>query len=566
MAVIDVWYQADALVTSQGYAPAWAGAESADSLDLFPHGDESPPFSGGIFDETLPQWGTFANNTPIDVEHYAITVHRRYVSFLEDYYFRVHVLPGVLSLGNLLSSQIREVEVWNANFTPQLLSSIDSAGVDGIDLTEPVPAPTTFAELESRTYTVSISTVGAATIDGSFTFNFPSESPDLVITGQRVVVWPFIPQTVFTEQLDWYTDVIRAYSAEQRLALRAAGRQSINYTYQLDEYQLSRAKAISTQWSHRTYGVPVWAEATHLGALSSGVTSLSFSTLNADYRSNDIVLVWESDLKFSACETLAVTGSSVALKLPLDQSFTDAYVMPLRFARTLRGSEFTRDAHSVSMARLQFLVDNNVDLAGTSPFPQYKSRDVVTDRSVLVESMRERIVRTQEVFDNGSGPVEVDQEFGYADRTEMLCMDALDRAGAWRMRQWLHARRGKQRTFWLPSWNPDLVILNPVASAATSLTVKPIGYGLYYGVTDIMLVLKNGNRYFNRVLSGDADVGGNDVLSMETSFGVDFVPTDVDFCCFMKHCRLDTDSITLNHGYAGRVYASMPVVEVPEGT
>jgi hypothetical protein len=567
VAVIVAHYRLALESWAQGTHPTWAGAEGANGLGAQIHEDQSPPWAVGVYAPNFPTaQSPRAVNTPIDVTHRPVLGNRRYGTFLEDYYFRVHVQPGVLSLGNLLSNQSRQVEVWNAHFEPKLLSSVDRLNVDGVDVAEPAPAPTTFNQLESRTYTVSISTIGAPVIDGSITFVFPDESPALVITGRRVVVWPFIPQTRHRESLGWLTDVMRAYSAEQRVALRAAPRQSLGYEFQLDNYQFSRAKAISTQWSHRVYGVPVWSELTRLGAVPAGTTVLSFDTTSADYRADDIILVWESDLKYSAVETLALTTSSVELKLPLDQSFTNALVMPLRFGRTLNGSDFARSASDITLGRVTFLVTNNQDLAGDSPFPQYRGLDVVTDRSVMADSMRERIVRSQDVFDNGSGPIEVDPEFSYADRTEMLTFDTQTRAERWRLRKWLHARRGRQRTFWLPSWNNDLEILENVGSAATSLIVRPIGYGLYYGIQDIMLVLADGSAYFNRVLSGSADPGGNDILALSASFGVDFTAAEVALCCFMKHCRLDTDNVTITHGYAGRATASMPVVEVPEGT
>ena len=525
--------------------------------------DNSPPVLP-YEPSDFPLASALTDNLPIGAIEESSTSWRG-ISFLDDYYYRVHVRPGRIALGNLLSSQTRDVEVWNAHFEGKLLSSITDVGLDGIDLAEPVPAPTTFKSLESRIYVISISTSGAPVINGSYDFHFPGETPQLLITGRRVVIWPFVPQTKFRETLQWMTDVMQAYSAEQRLALREAPRQQLQYEFQLTQEQYSRAKAISTQWAHRVYGAPIWAEATRLGPLAMGITALTFDTTNADYRSDDILLVWESDTKFTAAETLSVTPTSVALKLPLDQAFANAYVMPLRFARTLNGSEFSRDAHTVTRARLQFLVNNNVDLGASIGLPQYRGVDVMMDRSVVLSDMSEKIVRAIDVFDNGSGPVTVDQERAFPDRSEILSLDALTRAEAWRARKWLHARRGKQRTFWLPGWNPDMIVLEDVGPSSTGLTIRPIGYPLYYGVTDIMVVLNNGTTLYNRVLSGATNTDGNEVLSLGGPFGTGFAASDVAFVCFMKHVRLDTDQAELTHEYAGRMSTSLPVIEVPEG-
>ena len=488
----------------------------------------------------------------------------RMPTFLDDYYYRVHVLPGVLPLGNLLSSQVRNVEVWSAYFEPQLLSSVDSVGTDGLNLAEPEAAPTYFAALESRTYVLSVSTNGSPVIDAAYTFNFALDAPTLSVTGRRVVVWPFIPQTKHRERLEWKTDVLPSFNNEQRLALRPAPRQSFSYSFQLDPRQFSRAKAIATQWAHRVYGIPVWSETTRVGALSAGATEILLDTTTADYRENDIVLVWEDDTHFLAVENTGVLSDRVVLKLPLDESFTNAYVAPLRFSRTLQGMSFNRSAHDVVEAQATFQVTANRDLGASIGLPQYRGKDVLVDRTVLSGDLDERISRAIDVFDNGSGPMVVDVKNSWVTSRQTISIDTLTRAERWEKRKWLHSRRGKQAAFWLPSWNEDLVVLEDVGAAGAALTVSPIEYPLYYGVKDIMIQLKSGTRLFARVLSGATDPDGNEVLSLGAAVGTAFTVSEVDFVCFMSHVRFDTDTIEISHGHAGRAVASIPVTETPE--
>ena len=49
-------------------------------------------------------------------------------SYFEDFYFRVHLLPGRINLGSLASEQSRTIEVWNARLTPNNLASITATG------------------------------------------------------------------------------------------------------------------------------------------------------------------------------------------------------------------------------------------------------------------------------------------------------------------------------------------------------------------------------------------------------------------------------------------------------
>ncbi len=139
MAVIDTY----ALVGPLYRRPD--GVDFSVGLDSLSPVDTSPP--GVPYDRATDRYGAVADNTPISEVGEAYSSWRG-PAFLDDYYYRVLVRPRSIVLGNLLSSQTREVEVWNAHFAGKLLSSITDVGLDGIDLAEPVPAPTTFASLE----------------------------------------------------------------------------------------------------------------------------------------------------------------------------------------------------------------------------------------------------------------------------------------------------------------------------------------------------------------------------------------------------------------------------------
>ena len=485
-------------------------------------------------------------------------------SYLQDYYFRVHVRPSRIDLGNLLSSQTRQVEVWNAHLTSKLLASITRESVEGLVLSEPVATPTTFGADEARVYTLSVSTNGPPVIDTKYTFNFPTDHPTLTVTGRRVVVWPFMPQTKHKEMLEWQTDIIPSFNKEQRLALRAAPRQAFTFEFQLDPYQFSRAKAIATKWAHRVYGIPVWSELTRLGPLSAGATEILVDTTVADYRQDDIIIIWESDTNNVAVEIGAVLADRVQLKLPLEKSYQNAYVAPLRFARTFDGMQFRRSNHDFTIASATFQVTQNKDLGAAVGYPRYRGKDVLIDPTILVGDINERISRATDEFDNGSGPIVVDIKNNWVNSTKAITFDVLTRAERWVARKWIHSRRGRQKGFWLPTWNPDLILLNDVPKSGASLTVRPIGYPLYYGVKDIMVQLKNRSRIFARVLSGAVDPNENEVLALEAAVGTGFTVAEVDFICFMSHVRFNSDRVEIRHDYAGRAVTTIPVVETPE--
>ena len=68
--------------------------------------DNSPPVPP--VDITANGYGTITDVPITEIEE-AFTAWKA-PSFLDDFYYRVHIRPGVIVLGNLLSTQVRTVE------------------------------------------------------------------------------------------------------------------------------------------------------------------------------------------------------------------------------------------------------------------------------------------------------------------------------------------------------------------------------------------------------------------------------------------------------------------------
>src|SRR3546814_8052799 len=62
------------------------------------------------------------------------------------------------------------------------------------------------------------------------------------------------------------------------------------------------------------------------------------------------------------------------------------------------------------------------------------------ERPVLVGDLTERLVRSTDEFDNGSGPVVVDIQNDWVTSTKLITFDTLTRADRWATRRWVHSR------------------------------------------------------------------------------------------------------------------------------
>lgn len=547
----------NALVGVSSKAPG--GVDYSQNISNLVAYEVSPPFLPAA---TNTGYGVIQSNLPIsEVCENFVAVRAR--SYLDDYYFRIHVLPKKIDLGNLLSEQTENIAVWNAYLDAKLLNDIESVGTDGLEMTEPTLPPTSFAALELRNYTLSISTSGSPVIDASYTFNFESESPILEVIGRRVVIWHYKPKYPFKERYEWKTDIITSFKGEQRIRLRDAGRQAVSFSSVISAIDYTKAKALAFQWVHRVFGVPIWIDMRLVGTVNAGAMSIAVDTTNADFRSSDIVLLWSSNDSFEAVETTDVTPTQINLKSPIVASHANTYAVPIRYANALSGLTFTRDADALIHVEGDFTVKNNVNLSAAIGLPIYKGKAVFTDFVLSSEASTDRYTRSIDVFDNGSGPIDVDIKTDWTNIVTKVSLNAFGAAAVWRYKQFLHSLYGRQKTFFMPSWHDDFHIIDDIGSTAASIRIENIGFDLYYNNQFIVIELLNGSYYFGKITGSNVDVDHTEVLTLEESFGVAIAVSTIRRAGILKHVRLDTDRLELNHTVASEMNTSFPVKEVP---
>lgn len=378
-------------------------------------------------------------------------------------------------------------------------------------------------------------------------------------------VWPFRPLLGATETLDYLSEVNSSYVGEQRLALRSAPRQNFSYEFKIiSNYQLAVANALAKQNTGSEIYVPVWPEETRLsGTYSSSLSGISFDTRYADYRVGSFALLYQNIDKYSVLEIATKSDSALTFNSILGNSFINPSIMPLRTAWQTEGYTADRQATSTDYSA-QFLVRDNINLAANyvSPYPQFNSLDVVIDRPVLLEPAGASIVRAANYIDSGLGLVELEPMKNYSDFGQTVNFYSTRGESLWKRRLWIHSLYGKQKTFYLPTFNYDLQLQSPIGSGDTIITVKSIALSAYYLNKSIMIWLKSGTRYF-RAIAGASDAGGNSLITMASSLGAAVAVADVLMISFINLNRLDSDQIQINHKLLTGATISILTTEVP---
>lgn len=523
---------------------------------------------------TLPRWqavsvldsvqkplaGALQDNSPIPGFPAESFAGQRACSYFDDFYNRIYFTPNPLDFEAVIADTDKTFDVWSAFLGPQTLEFVSADLDPTVNLIHPA-TPLEFAGLELKTYTVQAALNGPPGIDTSYTFIFEGVEYDLQVLGTRIRLWPYSALVPARETLEWLTDILPSYKNEQRLALRRAPRQSFRYSHNLTTREFSYAKLLNQTWGQNNYAVPVWHEAQAVGDVPAGTGAIAVDTSWGDWRDN--LLIWSGSESYQIAKIAEVQPGSILLEDATEQSLKGAWAVPLRVGRLINGAQFARSTPFIPRSDVEFLISDNVDL-GATPWPQYRNRDLVTDCSVILGSMNERIVRAVTEVDNGSGPVVVLPDFDYATHAQNVTFQSQDRAQQWQFRQWLHSLRGQQRGFWLPSWNKDLELVENIVSGATQFRIKAIGYPDFLTVSDVAFVLHDDSLVTARVLTGAASTDGTELLDVETPFAGDIDVADVQMLCFMSYIRLNADRVTIDHEGARFMRVSIPAITTPE--
>lgn len=534
--------------------------EYSSALSSLASVDNTPPVQQHDLGAT--QYGAITSTLPVREVEEVFTSYKA-PSFLDDFYYRVHIKPGVIDLGNLLSAQTRTIEVWSSHFESKLLESILESNTEGLKLQQPQNPPTYFAGLESRLYTLTIDTSGPPVVDAKYMFDFPDENPTLSVAGRRVVVMPERPKYPLKESLQWKTDIIRSFSGEQRIRLRDAPRQILSVESVISNQSYTKLKAVGYQWAHRVFAIPVWTDAILVPSIAAGSSIVYLNTVYSDFRSFDILVIWNSETDFEAIETLNVYANRIELKLPTSKQYTNAFVIPARFANTLRGLSFSRDGDATIRMSSDFTVRSNKNLESISSFSTYKSLPVILDKPLSSDKLTDLYIRDVDIMDNGSSSVYLDIKTSSVDVTSKMTFMTFNKQKAWEYRQFIHYLHGQQKTFFIPSWHDEFEIIKDFSNTSTSVTIKNVGFTLYYDNRFLYIESTTGSRAFCRVLSSSITNDGDELLNLESTLGFSATVNQIKICCLLKYVRLNSDTVSIKHDVADEFSFDLQTVEVP---
>lgn len=496
-----------------------------------------------------------------------------------DYWFdRLHILPRSLVLGNILTTITRQLDIYNAFLfeSHDLQAFINNAGL-GTSITDLPTLPYTIPPQESLLLTLEVTPDGAPTINT--TLDFDTDEPYLLqipIQGTRIVMFPFEPEAPLTERIQFLTDILEAKDGtEQRVSLRLAPRQEFDLKLlREDGPERQKVDFLLFDWQSRVFGLPIWTEPAYVTSpITAGQTSVNVDdTTLSDFRAGGLAIVFETEDKFDALEVASVGPTVINFNTPILNNYaTGVRVMPLRTAITSQPAQEKKWAVNLAEFNLTMRVlDNNVDLSSTSGWPTYNSKVLLSDPNAIDTTLDGNITRQITVFDSaGTGKFSQSSTWNRARHGSAKTFITRTRSALWSVRRLLHALRGSQVSFYLPTFTKDLTLATTYLSGASAMTLVNVGYARYAKQrtpkVDIRITLNNGT-VFTRTITASAELDTlTEQITLNATIGQNILTTDVARIEFLEKVRIDNEEITIEHRSSnGEAKIGFPVKVVLE--
>lgn len=517
---------------------------------------------GFASEKWYPYHQSIVSNTPVFsvTSHLPVSVTARVLdhvethSYFDDFYHRIHIAPQTLALGNVASEQSTNLFVWNAHFDAKQLNEITGIG-DGIELSGQPEPPFNFNALQERPWRISIRSDGPASIDNTVNFDFGAEVPYLHITGNRIVPFGFLVdwKNQVKETLQWQTDILQSQTGhEQRRSLRLAPRIQFDVDLLLTDQERQFFDLTMICWSARNFAIPIWPQQQWLNAEHpAGGMVIYCDTTHRNFIADRLVFLRTTSLHNEVAQIESVLPDRIILKRPLQKTWPKGTCLsPAATAQLMQLPNVIKRTESMMRSSCAFLVTETIEHSANMPDLQYRSYPILTAKPNEKDDLTHSYERLLQTLDSGTGLIRRDDLAEVAFSVYQYAWMTYGRSEQSALRALFYALRGSQKAIWLPTFSTDLTVNAPIA-VGSIIPVQWCGYSRFgfgqLGRQDIQITLRNGTVLYRRIVAATEMSDSTEYLEVDQAFGSMLQVNDVLNISFMSLCRLNTDTVVIEH-------------------
>lgn len=475
-------------------------------------------------------------------------------------YYRIWVVPSLISLENpALLTNIPFI-LWNAYLVSNSLTSITPTGATGLTLS--ISAPLVFDPVEEQTVNLQVTDAAPAVVDASYLFTFTYGTGILDFEAVLIEWIKEIAEIPVTERWSYLTDVIRSWNGtEQRISVRRQPRRFLEFPILLDD------DADRRDWYDRLYSytgsqvlIPFFQYHTYITTASAiGTTQIFFDPAKTDVRASEYVVILRESTEESfvlKLTTLLVNGANLNAALTRATQVGDM-IIPAAFGRLVNKTSISMGSVAGSVDLGAYIIDFRSQFnrpGSVASITTYDSLQVLTELPVVTRSKADEQVDVGPLLiDNESGVyeqrvpwshafIEGGRQYYIPRRVSPVKMDY------WR--DFLTATVGGRVSFLMPSWRDDLVLSVIPSAGATQILFSGAGYANKYFAHDtyqrFQFTNPTGDIIYRKASAAIAQPGNTSLVTLDTP-----LPTDVTWSAgfviaYLNRVRI-FDEVELTH-------------------
>jgi hypothetical protein len=477
-----------------------------------------------------------------------------------DIYGRVWVIPSSLTFLNPSLGAQSPASLWSAFNVPNTITSIIVSGTPAI--ANDLSLPYNFDASGSKIVNAIISDDNFVNIETVLTFSFSlGGDKTLTVFSQLLLFDRKIPDVSVEEQYNWLTNIITSYNGtEQRLAIRGAPRRVINATFTLEtEDQFRRFQELIYKGNNTSIGAPLWQYAGGLkNNVNIGQGLFQVNMDMTDVRDGDAFMVvdLDDDNNFEVFVVNSIAADEITSVATSTKSFKAfrALIVPLMPGKIQDSSSIRFDT---TYAETSLTIEENTGREiFARPFATPNLVELydglkVLDRLPLNTANEFAVINNAELidFDVGKSIKKVNWKHSKKSASRQYVINRMQQNNEFDYwREFLSGINGSQKSFLMPSFNPDLEV-DPSSQFFNEITVKGLFFGQYLSTQDShkrLLIHTNSGVYKRKVVSVATNTT-NKTTKILIDATLPVSVNQIDYIEYLLKVRIQDDQVGFTH-------------------
>lgn len=290
---------------------------------------------------------------------------------------------------------------------------------------------------------------------------------------------PFWPERKFTETVSYKTDIIKTVKGEQRIALREYPRRNYQYDFFVSEKDIPYLDKFMQQSTRGRFQMPMWSMLGWVNFINSNTfgntSSMAVYHTPASSPDNNGVFFSRGNGDYAATTVTAKSGGNVIVNDAIVANWRNGYVMPVYQANMQGAMRYSRVAPDLFKFSISadthannFTLNKDVDLF--LPFNNYYLFDRRPDASEEMEFGWEPDVS---MFDTELATHYEIKSNRDVDEKYIRCAYRFNQKQYVEFLRLLQIHKGRQKQFWMPTWNNEVKLLEPLNSTSLRFRCEP---------------------------------------------------------------------------------------------